>query len=121
MVLLVTKKRHCLSKLLVRHAFGGLKINVLSVVSDHKALTTFTHQFGGPFRYLLHEGRSHGAHEAKELAALAAYRPDLMMLAKYMRILSPAFVAPHTDQLVNIQHSFLPAFVGANPCAGAHA
>lgn len=120
-VLLVTKEHHCLSELLVRHAFGELNANVLAVVSNHEVLGPLTRQFGLPFHYLPHEGRSRAAHEAEVLAVLAHYRPDLVVLAKYLRILSPEFVAPYANRLVNIHHSFLPAFVGASPYAQAHA
>jgi len=120
-VLLVTKEHHCLSELLVRHAFGELNANVLAVISNHEVLGPFTRQFGVPFHYLPHEGCSRDTHEAEVLTVLAAYRPDLVVLAKYMRILSPAFVAPYANRLVNIHHSFLPAFVGARPYAQAHA
>ncbi|GAB3637591.1 formyltetrahydrofolate deformylase [Hymenobacter arcticus] len=120
-VLLVTKEHHCLSELLVRHAFNELNANILAVISNHEVLGGLTRQFGLPFHYLPHEGRSRAAHEAAVLAQLAGYAPDLVVLAKYMRILSPEFVAPYANRLINIHHSFLPAFVGASPYAQAYA
>jgi formyltetrahydrofolate deformylase len=121
LVLLVTKEHHCLSELLVRHAFGELNANVLAVISNHEVLGELTRRFDLPFHYLPHEGRSRAAHEAEVLALLASYAPDYVVLAKYMRILSPEFVAPYANRLINIHHSFLPAFVGASPYAQAHA
>jgi formyltetrahydrofolate deformylase len=119
-VLLVTKEHHCLSELLVRHAFGELNANILGVISNHEVLGELTRKFDLPFHYLPHEGRSRAAHEAEVLALLAAYAPDYVVLAKYMRILSPEFVAPYANRLINIHHSFLPAFVGASPYAQAY-
>lgn len=118
-VLLVTKEHHCLSELLVRHAFGELNATIRAVISNHEVLSELTGKFGIPFHYLPHEGRSRAAHEAEVLALLASYAPDLVVLAKYMRILSPEFVAPYANRLINIHHSFLPAFVGASPYAQA--
>ena len=120
-VLLVTKEHHCLSELLVRHAFGELNANILGVISNHEVLGELTRKFDLPFHYLPHEGRSREAHEAEVLAQLASYAPDYVVLAKYMRILSPEFVAPYANRLINIHHSFLPAFVGASPYAQAYA
>jgi formyltetrahydrofolate deformylase len=120
-VLLVTKEHHCLSELLVRHAFGELNANIRAVISNHEVLGEFTRKFDLPFHYLPHEGRSREAQEAEVLAVLASYAPDLVVLAKYMRILSPEFVAPYANRLLNIHHSFLPAFVGASPYAQAYA
>ncbi len=120
-VLLVTKEYHCLSELLVRHAFGELNANIQAVIGNHEVLRELTEKFGLPFHYLPHEGRSRETHEGEVLATLAGYAPDLVVLAKYMRILSPEFVAPYANRLINIHHSFLPAFVGASPYAQAFA
>jgi formyltetrahydrofolate deformylase len=121
LVLLATKEHHCLSELLVRHAFGELNARILAVISNHEVLGELTRKFDLPFHYLPHEGRSRAQHEAEILAQLAAYTPDFVVLAKYMRILSPEFVAPYANRLINIHHSFLPAFVGASPYAQAYA
>ena len=120
-VLLVTKEHHCLSELLVRHAFGELNATIQAVISNHEVLGELTGKFDVPFHYLPHAGRSRETHEAEVLAQLAPYAPDLVVLAKYMRILSAEFVAPYANRIVNIHHSFLPAFVGASPYAQAHA
>jgi formyltetrahydrofolate deformylase len=120
-VLLVTKEHHCLSELLVRHAFGELNANIRAVIGNHEVLGELTGKFSLPFHYLPHEGRGRAEHEAEVLAVLAGYAPDLVVLAKYMRILSPEFVAPYANRLINIHHSFLPAFVGASPYAQAYA
>ncbi|MGI4872055.1 MAG: formyltetrahydrofolate deformylase [Janthinobacterium lividum] len=120
-VLLVTKEHHCLSELLVRHAFGELNANILAVISNHEVLGELTRKFDLPFHYLPHEGRSRETHEAEVLTLLARYAPDLVVLAKYMCILSAEFVAPYANRIINIYHSFLPAFVGASLYAQAYA
>ena len=120
-VLLVTKEHHCLSELLVRHEFGELNARVRAVVSNHEVLGDLTRKFDLPFHYVPHAGRSREAHEAEVLAVLARYQPEFVVLAKYMRILSADFVAQYANRLINIHHSFLPAFVGASPYAQAYA
>lgn len=118
-VLMATKEHHCLSELLVRHEFGELNARVLAVISNYEVLGDLTRKFNIPFHYLPHAGRTREAHEAEVLAVLAQYQPEFVVLAKYMRILSSDFVAHYANRLVNIHHSFLPAFVGASPYAQA--
>ena len=120
-VLMATKEHHCLSELLVRHEFGELNARVLAVISNHDSLADLTHKFNIPFHYLPHAARSREEHEAEVLEILAGYKPEFVVLAKYMRILSPEFVAHYANRLINIHHSFLPAFVGASPYAQAYA
>jgi formyltetrahydrofolate deformylase len=119
-VLLVTKEHHCLSELLVRHAFNELNAHILAVISNYEVLGDLTRQFGVPFHCISHEGKTREAHEAEISALLGQYQPEFVVLAKYMRILSAEFVAPYANRLVNIHHSFLPAFVGASPYAQAY-
>jgi len=68
-----------------------------------------------PFHHVSHEGRDRAQHEAAIREVLAGYDPEFLVLAKYMRVLSPSFVAAYPARIVNIHHSFLPAFVGARP------
>jgi formyltetrahydrofolate deformylase len=119
-VLMATKEHHCLSELLVRHAFGELNARVLAVISNYEVLGDLARRFDIPFHFISHQSVSREAHEAAVLACLAQYRPQFVVLAKYMRILSPEFVAHYSNRLINIHHSFLPAFVGANPYAQAY-
>ncbi|GAB3864593.1 formyltetrahydrofolate deformylase [Hymenobacter segetis] len=120
-VLMATKEHHCLSELLVRHEFGELNARVLAVISNYEVLGDLTRKFNLPFHYLPHADRSRETHEAEVLAVLAQYQPDFVVLAKYMRILTSEFVAHYSNRLINIHHSFLPAFVGASPYAQAYA
>jgi len=115
LVVLVTKEYHCLGDLLLRHAHGDLNATVEAVVGNHRELEPLVGRFGVPFRFVGHEGKDRERHEEELLAAIRPYDPALLVLAKYMRILSPAFVARFPRRMINIHHSFLPAFVGPSP------
>lgn len=115
LVILVTKEYHCLGDLLVRHFFGELHADILAVVGNYSTLAPFTEKFGIPFHEVSHQGISREEFEARLLQAIKAYDPDYLVLAKFMRILSPSFVEQYQERIINIHHSFLPAFVGANP------
>ena len=119
-VVLVTKEHHCLAELLIRYAFDELGADILAVVSNYNTLQPLVSKFGIPFHYVSHEHRTREEHEEALLRTLAIYEPEYVVLAKYMRVLTPAFVAHFPDRIVNIHHSFLPAFVGANPYRQAH-
>jgi formyltetrahydrofolate deformylase len=112
---LATTEHHCLGELLMRHAHGDLGAAIEVVVSNHATLGPLTERFGIAFHHVPHQGLARAAHEDALQDVLARYELDYLVLAKYMRILSPAFVARYPDRIVNIHHSFLPAFVGANP------
>lgn len=114
-VILVTNEHHCLADLLTRHAFGELHANLLAVVSNHAHLKPLAGQFRVPYHSVPHERKSRKAHEAAVLKVLSRYQPEFVVLAKYMRILSPFFVRHFENRIVNIHHSFLPAFAGAHP------
>lgn len=113
--ILVTREHHCLSDLLIRHAFGELQANIKCVISNYQNLEDLTHKFSIPFHFISHEGKSRDQHEEEIVATLETYTPEFLVLAKYMRILSPAFIQNYSNRIVNIHHSFLPAFAGANP------
>ena len=114
-VILVTKEHHCLADLLTRHAFGELHATVRAVIGSHEVLKPLVDQAGIPFHLVSHLGKTREAHEAAILKILNRTRPEFIVLAKYMRILSPAFVRRYENRIVNIHHSFLPAFAGAQP------
>ncbi|AHM58669.1 formyltetrahydrofolate deformylase [Flammeovirgaceae bacterium 311] len=119
-VVMATKEYHCLSDLLIRHTFNDLNANILCVISNYNDLEPLTHKFNVPFYHISHEGKSREAHEAVVMEVIQQYDPAFVVLAKYMRILSVDFVSRFENKLVNIHHSFLPAFVGANPYAQAY-
>ncbi len=112
---LATTEHHCLGELLMRHAHGELGASIEVVASNHATLATLAGRFAIPFHHVPHQGLTRAAHEHALLEVLVRYELDYLVLAKYMRILSPAFIARYRDRIVNIHHSFLPAFVGANP------
>lgn len=114
-VVFASKEHHCLADLLVRHAFGELNAELLAVISNHDVLRPLVAKFGLPFHHVSHDGRSREEQEAAIAALLEPLQPDWLVLAKYMRVLSPDFVARYPQRVVNIHHSFLPAFVGAKP------
>jgi formyltetrahydrofolate deformylase len=114
-VLLVTKEHHCLGDLLLRYAYDELDANILAVISNHNVLQPLVAKFGIPFHYISHEHRTRPEHEDAIHKALAIYQPEFLVLAKYMRVLTPEFVAHYPNKIINIHHSFLPAFIGANP------
>jgi formyltetrahydrofolate deformylase len=113
--ILVTKEHHCLSDLLVRHSFGELSAHIQCVVSNYDKLESLTSKFDVPFHFVSHEGKSRAEHEQLVLDILDRYNPEYLVLAKYMRVLSPNFITQYSNRILNIHHSFLPAFVGANP------
>lgn len=119
-VILVTKEHHCLSDLLIRHAFKELPMNIRAVIGNHQVLQALTEQFGVPFYHVPHEGISRELHEKKMIEIIQDYRAHYLILAKFMRVLTPAFIRLYSDKIINIHHSFLPAFIGANPYRQAH-
>lgn len=118
--ILVTREYHCLSDLLVRHAFQELEANIQCVISNYRNLEDLTRKFDIPYHYIPHEDRSREDHEAELRRTIAVYQPEFLVLAKYMRILSPGFVHHFPHRIINIHHSFLPAFAGANPYVQAY-
>ncbi len=114
-VVLVSKEHHCLGDILLRHAFAELNAEVLGVVGNHSGLEPLVTKFGLPFHFLSHEAITREEHEARLSKVIAPLQPDYIVLAKYMRVLTPEFVRHFPARIVNIHHSFLPAFVGARP------
>lgn len=114
-VVLASKEHHCLGDILIRHAFGELNARVLGVISNHAALEKLVTRFDLPFHCVSHEGLDRAAHEARVLKVIEGLSPDYLVLAKYMRVLMPEFVRRFPARIINIHHSFLPAFAGAKP------
>ncbi|MGK2960051.1 MAG: formyltetrahydrofolate deformylase [Candidatus Malihini olakiniferum] len=114
-VILVTKEAHCLGDLLMKSAYGGLNVEIAAVIGNHDTLQTLVERFDIRFHLISHEGLSREAHDQRIIEQINVYKPDYVVLAKYMRILTPAFVQHYTNQVINIHHSFLPAFIGARP------
>lgn len=120
-VILVTKEAHCLGDILMKAYYGGLDVEISAVIGNHDTLRDLTERFGIPFHFISHEGISRVEHDALLAAKIDEYSPDYIVLAKYMRVLNPEFVARYPNRVVNIHHSFLPAFIGAKPYQRAYA
>ncbi len=114
-VILVTKEAHCLGDILMKAYYGGLDIEIAAIVSNYDSLKSLSDKFNIPFHFISHEGLSRLEHENMMSKVIANYQPDYLVLAKFMRILTPEFVAQFPNRIINIHHSFLPAFIGAAP------
>ncbi len=119
-VILATKESHVLGDLLIRYLDGELQANIKAVIANHDYLEDLVQKFGIPFHCISAEGMEREAHEDLIINKIKEYEPELIVLAKYMRILTPKFVQEFPQQVLNIHHSFLPAFIGANPYKQAH-
>jgi len=119
-IVMATKEHHVLGDLLIRNEFDENRANIQAVISNHEDLRHFVERFDVPFHVISHENKDRKVHEKEILALLANYKPDYIFLAKYMRIFTPEFIGIYKHQLVNIHHSFLPAFVGAKPYKQAY-
>ncbi|MDD6055428.1 MAG: formyltetrahydrofolate deformylase [Helicobacteraceae bacterium] len=119
-VILCTKENHCLGDLLIRYDSGELNADILAVISNYDILKPLCEKFKIPFICVSSENLEREAHEALLLKELLKFPCDYIVLAKYMRILSPSFVANFEGKIINIHHSFLPAFIGANPYKQAY-
>lgn len=114
-VILATKESHCLGDLLLRNAEGELPCDVKAVISNHDRLCGLTESFDIPFHHISADGLEREKHENKILDCLKEYKPEYLVLAKYMRIFTPDFIRHYPYRIINIHHSFLPAFIGASP------
>jgi len=114
-ILMVTKESHALGDILIRYAAGELGANIKCVIGNHETLRGLVERFDIPFVYVSAEGLSRDEHEEKMMKQIDTFEFDYIVLAKYMRILTPTFVKAYTQKIINIHHSFLPAFIGANP------
>ncbi len=114
-VVLASREHHCLGDLLIRHQFGGINARIEAVISNHAVLGDLVRKFEVPFHHVPAEGLERAAHEAAVRCILDEIQPEFLVLAKYMRVLSPDFVGQYPSRIINIHHSFLPAFVGAKP------
>jgi formyltetrahydrofolate deformylase len=119
-VILATKESHVLGDLLIRYIAGELNANIKAVIANHDYLQDLVEKFNIPFACISAEGLSREDHEDKMIAKINEYEPDIIVLAKYMRILTSKFVDVFPKKVLNIHHSFLPAFIGANPYKQAH-
>lgn len=111
----VSHYQHCLVDLLYRHKNGELPCELAMVIGNHEDARGLTEFYGVPFHYIPVSYAGKAAAEEQQLALLAEKNVELVVLARYMQVLSPRFVASYPQKIINVHHSFLPAFVGARP------
>ena len=112
---------HCMADLLERWHMGEFKCDIPVIVSNHRAVEKLAAFYGVPLEYIPVTPATRAEAEARQLELLATHGIDVIVLARYMQILSADFVARYPSAIINVHHSFLPAFVGARPYHAAHA
>ncbi len=112
---------HCMADLLHRWRSCELDCEIPVIVSNHREVEPLAAFYGISFEHIPVTAAMRGEAEARQLALLAEHKIDLVVLARYMQILPPAFVARYPASIINVHHSFLPAFTGARPYHAAHA
>ncbi len=117
----VSRYQHCLIDLLYRHQVGELPCHLAMVISNHEDARALADFYGVPFHHIAVSGANKAAAEEEQLSLLQKNRVELIVLARYMQVLSSEFVARYPQQIINVHHSFLPAFVGAKPYHAAFA
>jgi len=116
----VSKYDHCLADLLYRYRVGELNGEIMAIISNHPDLEPLVEPFGIPFHLFPITAENKAAQEEEELDLLRALGVESIILARYMQVLSVRFVRSYPNRIINIHHSFLPAFVGARPYHQAH-
>ncbi len=119
-VIMATKESHCLGDILLKHCSKEMNAEILAVISNYDKLRSLSEKFNIPYYFISHENLTRREHEDKILKILEKFDLDFIVLAKYMRILSSEFVKHYEERIINIHHSFLPAFIGANPYKQAY-
>jgi formyltetrahydrofolate deformylase len=115
LALFVSRYDHCLADLLYRWRCGELRCHVALVIGNHRDAEPLAQFYQVPFHHIPLDGSNKEAAEAQQLELLQREKIDLVVLARYMQILSPRFVAAYPQRIINVHHSFLPAFIGARP------
>ena len=118
--LLVSKEGHCLYDLLSRHEAGELPVEIPLIVSNHEILRPAAERFGIPFVHLPVTPQNKAEQEQKQIDLMLEHGVDTVVLARYMQIVTPRFIEKFANRILNIHHSFLPAFAGAKPYHQAH-
>jgi formyltetrahydrofolate deformylase len=120
LAIFVSRQPHCLYDLLARWKSGELEVAIPLIISNHEDLRPVAEQFGVDFHHFPICGDTKGEQEEAQLELLARHRVEFIVLARYMQILSPAFISRYKNRIINIHHSFLPAFPGARPYHSAY-
>jgi formyltetrahydrofolate deformylase len=120
MAIFVSKHLHCLHDLILRRHMGELAAGVEAVISNHTDARNLVEQFGLKFFHFPITEKNKDQQEARELELLREMKIDLVVLARYMQIISGKFLKYYDNRIINIHHSFLPAFAGSNPYQQAY-
>ena len=115
MAIFVSRYDHCLVDLLYRHRSGELQCEIPLVIGNHDDARPMAEFYGIPFHHIPVEQENKAAAEAEQIGLLQAHGVDLVVLARYMQVLSSNFVEQYPERIINVHHSFLPAFRGAKP------
>lgn len=121
LAIMVSKYQHCLYDLLVRHALGEIDVEIPVILSNHPDLANVAQHFNIPFELIEVNQNNKESAEKKQLDLLKKHKVDLLVLARYMQILSQSFIDNFSHPIINIHHSFLPAFKGSRPYHQAYA
>jgi formyltetrahydrofolate deformylase len=111
---------HCMADLLYRWRAGELECEIPLIVSNHREVAELAAFYGVPFEHVPATAQTRAEAEGRQLELLSRHEIELVVLARYMQILSPAFIARYPSAIINVHHSFLPAFTGAKPYHAAH-
>ncbi len=120
MALFVSKMSHCLFDILSRYIGGDWETEIPLIISNHETLRPIAARFGIDFHLIQKNEKNKADQEQLELDLLNEYAIDFVVLARYMQVLSDQFVSNYPNRIINIHHSFLPAFAGAKPYHAAH-
>ncbi|MFN3996788.1 formyltetrahydrofolate deformylase [Algoriphagus sp.] len=120
MAIFVSKLSHCLFDILGRHHAGQLEVDIPLVISNHSDLKSIVEAFGIPFFHIPVNSSNKASAESEQLKLLKEHQVDFVVLARYMQIILGDFIKNFPNRIINIHHSFLPAFVGARPYHAAY-
>jgi len=121
MAIFVSKQTHCLYDVLSRYQSGEWQVEIPLIISNHELARPIAGKYDVDYHYFKMMAENKKEQEAAQIALLKEYNIDFIVLARYMQILSPEFIAHYPNKIINIHHSFLPAFPGAKPYHSAYA
>jgi formyltetrahydrofolate deformylase len=121
MALFCSQYLHCMADLLHRWRTGELHCQIPVILSNHRDVANLAAFYNVPFELIPVTAATREEAEERQLEVLSSHNVDLVVLARYMQILSPAFINRYPASIINVHHSFLPAFIGARPYHAAHA
>ncbi len=120
MAVFVSKFSHCLYDILSRWESGDWDVEIPFIISNHREMEPIANRFGIPYHYHPINSGNKAEQEARQIAMIQEAGIDLIVLARYMQVLSPDFTSLYPNKIINIHHSFLPAFAGAKPYQAAY-